>query len=183
MARTELRFAGFGGQGILLAGYIVGKAASIYDKKHATFTQSYGPESRGGACAAGVVVSDTTVHYPHPVKPTVLVLMSQEACAKFEPQMPDNGVMLIDQDLVKPQRTNRTVKTYAIPSTRMAEDLGRKIVANIVMLGFFAGVTKIVSHDSMKEAILTTVPAATKELNTNAFEQGYEYGVKAQPLP
>ena len=123
------------------------------------------------------------MHYPHPVKPTVLVLMSQEACVKFEPLMPDNVVMLIDQDLVKPQRANKTVKTYAIPSTRMAEELGRKIVANIVMLGFFAGVTKIVSHDSMKEAILTTVPPATKELNTNAFEQGYEYGVKAQPLP
>ncbi|MBN1503942.1 MAG: 2-oxoacid:acceptor oxidoreductase family protein [Candidatus Eisenbacteria bacterium] len=183
MARTELRFAGFGGQGILLAGYIVGKAASIYDKKHATFTQSYGPESRGGACAAGVVVSETPVHYPHPVKPAVLVVMSQEACVKFEPGMPDNGVMLIDEDLVTPQRMNKTVKVYAIHSTRMAEELGRKIVANIVMLGFFAGVTKIVSHDSMKTAILEAVPAATKDLNENAFEQGYEYGLKAQPLP
>jgi 2-oxoglutarate ferredoxin oxidoreductase subunit gamma len=183
MARTELRFAGFGGQGIILAGYIVGKAAAIYDKKNATLTQSYGPESRGGACSAGVVVSNTKVLYPNPVKPTVLTLMSQEACAKFEPQLPDDGVMLIDQDMVKPQRLNKTIKVYSIPATRIAENLGRKIVANIVMLGFFTGVTKIVTHDAMREAILTTVPPTTKEMNVNAFEQGYEEGVKAQPIP
>ncbi len=183
MARTELRFAGFGGQGIILAGYIVGKAAAIYDKQNATLTQSYGPESRGGACSAGVVVSDSKVLYPKPVTPTVLTLMSQEACTKFEPQVPDEGVMLIDQNLVKPRRLNKTVKVYSIPATRIAEELGRKIVANIVMLGFFAGVTKIVSRDAMKQAITTTVPSALKDMNVKAFEQGYEEGLKAEPIP
>ena len=178
MARTELRFAGFGGQGIILAGYIVGKAASIYDKKHATLTQSYGPESRGGACAAGVVVSDTTVHYPHPVKPSVLVVMSQEACAKFEPQLPDGALMLIDEDLVKPQRLNNTVEIYGIKATRIAETLGRKIVANIVMLGFFTAVTKIVTLEAMKQAISTTVPQGTTELNLTAMQQGYDHGLQ-----
>jgi len=182
MARTELRFAGFGGQGIILAGYIVGKAASIYDKKHATLTQSYGPESRGGACAAGVVVSDTTVHYPHPVKPTVLVVMSQEACAKFEPELPDGAVMLIDEDLVKPQRLNKTVNIYGIKATRIAETLGRKIVANIVMLGFFTSVTKIVTLEAMKQAVSSTVPQGTTDLNLAAMQQGFDQGLSAKPF-
>ncbi len=182
MARTEMRFAGFGGQGIILAGYIVGKAASIYDKKNATLTQSYGPESRGGACSAGVVVSDTPVHYPHPVTPSILVVMSQEACTKFECMLPDNATVLMDEDLVKPEMLNKTAKIYSIPATRMAETLGRKIVANIVMLGFFTAVTKLVSLEAMQEAVASTVPPATKELNLSAFRQGYDYGLKAEPM-
>lgn len=182
MARTELRFAGFGGQGIIMAGYIVGKAASIYDKKNATLTQSYGPESRGGACSAGVVISDTAVHYPHPVTPSILVLMSQEACTKFECLLPDNATVLIDEDLVKVSAFNKTSKVYSIPATRMAESLGRKIVANIVMLGFFASVTKLVSFEAMQQAVATTVPPATKQLNLDAFQQGYDYGLKAEPM-
>ncbi|MFH0777087.1 MAG: 2-oxoacid:acceptor oxidoreductase family protein [Candidatus Eisenbacteria bacterium] len=182
MDRIELRFAGFGGQGIILAGYIVGKAASIYDKKNATLTQSYGPESRGGACSAGVVIAETAVHYPNPVKPSILVLMSQEACTKFECEMPDNSIILIDEDLVKPQYLNNTAQIYAIPSTRMAETLGRKIVANIVMLGFFAAVTKIVNAESLKQAIASTVPRGTEELNLKAFQSGYDHGLNAKPL-
>jgi 2-oxoglutarate ferredoxin oxidoreductase subunit gamma len=182
MARTEMRFAGFGGQGIISAGYIVGKAASIYDNKNATLTQSYGPESRGGACSAGVVVSDAAVHYPHPVTPTILVLMSQEACTKFECTMQDNSTILIDSDLVKPEMLNKTSKIYSIEATRIAENLGRKIVANIVMLGFFTAVTKLVSPEAMKEAVVTTVPPATKELNLKAFQEGYDRGLKAEPM-
>ncbi|MCX5800419.1 MAG: 2-oxoacid:acceptor oxidoreductase family protein [Candidatus Eisenbacteria bacterium] len=181
MARTELRFAGFGGQGIISAGYIVGKAASIYDKRQATLTQSYGPESRGGACSAGVVVSDTTVHYPHPVKPTVLVVMSQEACTKFESQLPDGAVMLIDEDLVKPLRLNKSVEIYGVKATRIAETLGKKIVANIVMLGFFTAVTKIVTLEAMKQAISTTVPPGTTDLNLAAMKQGYDHGLQVRP--
>lgn len=176
MGRQEIKLAGFGGQGIILSGYILGKAASIYDGKNATFTQSYGPESRGGACSAQLIISDESIHYPHLISPSIIIFMSQEAYNKYQEELQEGGLMIIDEDLVEAGDLADGVRMLAIPSTRMAEELGRKIVANIVMLGFLAAVTDFVSVKALREAVRTSVPSGTEELNLMAFEKGYEYG-------
>jgi 2-oxoglutarate ferredoxin oxidoreductase subunit gamma len=176
MSRTEIRLTGFGGQGIILSGYIIGKAAAIHDKKQATFTQSYGPESRGGACSAQVIISDEPVSYPHLINPSILVVMSQEAYNKYAPTLRDGVLLIVDQDLVEMGDLPGDVKLLSVPATCLAEELGRKIVANIVMLGFFAAVTDVISVEAMREAVRTSVPKGTEELNLRAFEKGYEYG-------
>jgi 2-oxoglutarate ferredoxin oxidoreductase subunit gamma len=178
-SRTEIKLAGFGGQGIILAGYIMGKAASIFDEKHAVLTQAYGPEARGGACSADVIVADFEVDYPKVDVPEVLVIMSQEAYSTFGKNISSKGVMLIDEDLViLPKGAKKEIKIYSIPATRFAEELGRKIIANIVMLGFFTAITDTVTYKAMKKAILSSVPKGTEELNTNAFQKGYDHGME-----
>jgi 2-oxoglutarate ferredoxin oxidoreductase subunit gamma len=176
MGRTEIRLTGFGGQGIILAGYIIGKAAAIYDKKHATFTQSYGPESRGGACSAQVIISDEPVHYPHLIDPSILVVMSQEAYNRYAPTLRRGALLIVDEDLVETGDLTNGAKILSVPATRLAEELGQKIAANIVILGFFAAVTDVVSVEAMREAVRTSVPKGTEEFNLKAFERGYEYG-------
>jgi 2-oxoglutarate ferredoxin oxidoreductase subunit gamma len=176
MSRKEIRLTGFGGQGIILSGYIIGKAAAIHDKKQATFTQSYGPESRGGACSAQVIISDEPINYPHLIDPAILVVMSQEAYNEYASTLRDRALLIVDEALVETGEVDGNVKLLSVPATRLAEELGRKIVANIVMLGFFASVTDVVSVEAMREAVRTSVPKGTEEFNLKAFEKGYEYG-------
>ena len=172
---TEIRFAGFGGQGIIRSGIILGRAASIYDKGFATMNQSFGPEARGGACSSQLVVSDTKILYPYVSRTDYLIAMSQEACDTFEPEVKEKGVLIIDEDLVKPDTKKRIL---AIPSTRFAEKLGNRIFANVVMMGFVTAVTGIVSVDSMKKTIPESVPERYIDQNLKAFDTGYEYGVE-----
>lgn len=175
MSRTEIRVSGFGGQGIILSGYIIGKAAAIYDKKNATMTQAYGPESRGGACAAQVVISEEEIDDPEVGSPEVLVAMSQEAYTTFASKVSDECTILIDEDLVDPAAIGKAHPlTFSIPAVRLAEEMGKKVVANIIMLGFFAGRTGVVSRDAMEEAIVSSVPPRFAELNRRAFQRGYE---------
>jgi 2-oxoglutarate ferredoxin oxidoreductase subunit gamma len=176
---AEIRFSGFGGQGIIRCGLITGKAISLYDKKHATMTQSFGPEARGSACSSQVVVSPDRVLYPYITKPEILVSMSQEAYDKYEPDLQDNGILVIDTDLVKPKPVRGKIQMYAIPSTRFAEELGNRIIANLVMLGFFTAVTKIASPEAMKKALPGLVPGRFLDLNIKAFDKGYDFGVEA----
>lgn len=183
MSRTDIKLCGFGGQGIILSGYILGKAVSIFDKKEAVLTQSYGPEARGGACSADVVISDTKIDYPYLKNVNILVAMSQEAYTTYSKHLGKKRTLLIDEDLVildKKQIQREKWKVYKIPATRLAEELGKKIVANIVMLGFFTAISNDVSYDAMKNAILSSVPKGTEELNENAFEKGYNYGKEAK---
>ena len=180
MSRTEIRLTGFGGQGIILSGYIVGKAAAIHDKKQATFTQSYGPESRGGACSAQVIISDEPVSYPHLIAPSIVVVMSQEAYNKYAPALRDGALLIVDEDLVEIGEIAGDVKLLSIPATRLAEEIGRRIVANVVMLGFVAAVTDIASPEAVKKAVLDSVPKGTEELNTRAFDTGFEYGQRGR---
>lgn len=176
MSRTEIRLSGFGGQGIIKTGYIIGEAVAIHDGKNATFTQSYGPESRGGAAAAQVVISDAPISYPHVIDPTILVVMSQGAYNKYVPDFRRDGLLIIDEDLAEPDEAAEGLRILSIPATRLAEELGRKIVANVVMLGFLTAVADLCSVEAMKEAVLSSVPKGTEELNLKAFERGYEYG-------
>lgn len=178
MSKTEIRITGFGGQGVILCGYLIGKAASIYDKKHATLTQSFGPEARGSACSAQVVVSDSRVLYPYVTHPQVMLAMSHDGYATHKNSMADEAVILYDQDLVKPEEHKAGVKVYGIPATRFAEELGRKIVLNIVMLGFFAATTGLIDKDAVRKAVETSVPKGTEELNLKAFDKGYQYGLE-----
>lgn len=175
---TEIRFSGFGGQGIIRCGLISGKALSLFDNKQATMTQSFGPEARGSACSSQLVVSDDRVLYPYITSPEILVSMSQEAYDKYEPELRKDGVLLIDKDLVKLKPPRGKIKSYSIPSTRFAEELGNRIIANLVMLGFFTAVTRIVSPEAMKKALPGLVPERFLELNKKAFDKGYEYGKK-----
>lgn len=173
---TEIRFSGFGGQGIIRCGLILGKAVSLFDNKYGTMTQSFGPEARGSACSSQVVVSDSRVLYPYITKPEILVSISQDAYDKYEPELREGGILLIDTDLVKPRPARAKTKLYGIPSTRLAEELGNRIFTNLVMLGFFTAISKVVTPEAMKKALPGLVPKRFLEVNIKAFDRGFEFG-------
>lgn len=175
-AKTEIRLAGFGGQGIILSGHILGKAAALFEQKNAVFTQSYGPEARGGSCSADVVISEETIYYPKVGLPDVLVLMSQGAWNTYGGCLRSGGVLILDEDLVSMENPPEGVTLYRVPATRIAEEMGRKIVANIVMLGAVAALGGVVTYESLKQAVLSSIPKGTENLNIGAFDKGYEYG-------
>jgi 2-oxoglutarate ferredoxin oxidoreductase subunit gamma len=176
MNSTEIKFGGFGGQGVILAGIIIGRAASIFDNRYATLTQSFGPEARGSACSAQVIISDRKILYPYVTKPEIMLVMSQEACNKFLPEATDEAIVIIEEDLVKPKNLKPGMKVFGIPATRLAEELGRKMILNIVMVGFFTAVTKLVNYEAVKEAVKASVPQGTEDMNLKAFDRGYQYG-------
>ncbi len=175
---NEIRFSGFGGQGIIRQGLILGKALSLFDNKFATMTQSFGPEARGSACSSQVVVSEERVLYPYITKPEVLVAMSQEAYEKYEPELREGGRLIIDSDLVRLKPSKRKIKIYGIPSTRFAEEIGNRIYANLVMLGFFTAITKVVTPEAIKKALPGLVPSRYLDTNIKAFDRGYNYGLE-----
>jgi 2-oxoglutarate ferredoxin oxidoreductase subunit gamma len=182
--RTEIRITGFGGQGVVLCGYIIGRACAIDAGQHATMIQSFGPEARGSACSATLAVSGRKVLYPYVGRPDVFVVMSAEGYDKYGDELKDDGILIYERNLVHP-RIKDGQPAFGIPSTRIAESLGRSIVQNIVMLGFFTAVTQIVSREQMREAVKAAVPAGTEELNLKAFDAGCayfdeEYGQKKQ---
>jgi 2-oxoglutarate ferredoxin oxidoreductase subunit gamma len=174
---TEIRFSGFGGQGIIRCGLITGKAVSLFDNKYGTMTQSFGPEARGSACSSQVVVSDERVLYPYITKPEVLVCISQDAYDQYEPELRDDGILLIDTDLVKHRPARSKIKLYGIPSTRLAEELGNRIFTNLVMLGFFTAISKVVTPEAMKKALPGLVPKRFLDINIRAFDRGFEFGL------
>lgn len=175
---SEIRIAGFGGQGVILAGQILGKGATIFENRHATLVQSFGPEARGGSCSAQVVLSDRPIAYPYVARPHVLVAMSQDAFERFAPEIADGGLLLYEEDLVKVHDLRPGIKAYGVPATRIAEELRRKMVLNIVMVGFVAAVTGLVSLDAARKAVLDSVPKGTEHLNCTAFDKGYDFGRK-----
>ena len=172
--RKEITITGFGGHGIVLAGKILASAAALIDRRESTLVQSYGPEARGGACSAQVIISAGAIHYPHVRHSDILVCMSQSGFDKFIGELKEEGTLLIDQDLVQPEGFKR--EYFAIPSTRMAEELGRKMMANIIMLGFFTAVTGAVSVDAVRNTVAESVPKGTEEQNLKAFSKGCDYG-------
>jgi 2-oxoglutarate ferredoxin oxidoreductase subunit gamma len=178
MSLNEIRVAGFGGQGVILAAMVIGKAHSVYEGAFATLTQSFGPEARGGACSAQVITSDKPVLYPYVTRPNILVVMSQPAFTKFLPDLKDGGTLIVEADLVQLSNVKPGTKVFSCPATRIAEELGKRMVLNIVMVGFFAAVTKVCKPESLREAVANSVPPAFKELNLKAFDKGFEYGSK-----
>jgi len=182
MQLTEIRIAGFGGQGVILSASVLGKAASIYQNAFATMTQNFGPEARGGACSAQLVVSDSPVLYPYVTSPDILVVMSQEAYSRFVPELKDGGILIVEQDLVRVDELKGDIKVYSVPATRFAEELGKRMVLNSVMVGFFTAVTHLLEPDAVRKAVADSVPSNFREINLKAFEKGYDYGSTAQAV-
>jgi 2-oxoglutarate ferredoxin oxidoreductase subunit gamma len=179
MQLTEIRIAGFGGQGVILSAIVIGKAASILDDGFATMTQSFGPEARGGACSAQVIIDSKPVLYPYVTNPDVLIVMSQEAYTKFAPELKPGGTLIVEQDLVKISGLSSAGKVYSAPATRIAEELGKRMVLNIVMVGFTAAVTNLIDRDALRKAVGDSVPPSFRDLNLKAFDRGYDYGMEA----
>ena len=176
MPRQEIRITGYGGQGIILTGYIFGKAAAIFDDRYSTMTQSFGPEARGSACAAALVLDDEFIAYPYLRNTDVLIGLSREGYEKYEPELKEEGGILIyDQDMVEPAPPRGSIQMHGIPAARIAEDLGKRIVQNIVVVGYATAVAGIVSKEAAQKAVESSVPSALVELNLKAFEKGYEF--------
>lgn len=178
--RKEIRIAGFGGQGVILAGIVIGKAAALYDGIHAVQTQSYGPEARGGASRTELVISDEEIDYTKVHNPDIFVAMSHEALVAYLDGLKEGGILIIDQDMVNEDEISSFVKehhiqVYHAPATRTADEkVGLRIVANIVMIGAITGFTKVISEESARKAIAASVPPGTEDKNLSAFEAGME---------
>jgi 2-oxoglutarate ferredoxin oxidoreductase subunit gamma len=179
----EIRIAGFGGQGVILSATVLGRAYALHQGGHSTMTQNFGPEARGGAASAALVISDEPVLYPYLTRTDVLVVMSKEAYTRFTPELKDDGILVVEEDLVQLDQLAGKRKVYGIPATRLAEELGKKMVLNIVMVGFLCAVTKLVDRDAARKAVGELVPARFRDLNLSAFDKGYEYAAQAQKTP
>ncbi|UCE38088.1 MAG: 2-oxoacid:acceptor oxidoreductase family protein [Thermoplasmata archaeon] len=173
--RKEIRIAGFGGQGIVLAGRILGEAA-INSGHKAVQTQSYGPESRGGAARSEVVISDSEIDYPRVVDADILVALSQPGYDKYHDDIKKSTAIIVDADLVEGAVKNAKL----VPFTKTADSLGRKIVANIVMLGYLTPVIDMIPKKKMVETIKNNIPKGTEKINMKAFEKGYALGKKGK---
>ncbi|MHC1626173.1 MAG: 2-oxoacid:ferredoxin oxidoreductase subunit gamma [Methanoculleaceae archaeon] len=174
--RHEVRFSGFGGQGIILSAVILGRAAALHDDKFAIQTQVYGPEARGGASMSAVIIDDEPILFPEVTRPDIYVIMSQEGFEKYGVEAGRDGVMLVDSGLVhsRPECT-----CYEIPATRVAKEvIGRVIVANIIMLGALVAATGVVSRAAIQKAVLESVPEGTEDINLKALKEGFSLAEK-----
>src|SRR5436305_6380089 len=175
---TEIRIAGFGGQGVILAAAVIGKACAIFEGHYATMTQSFGPEARGGSSSAQVILSTEPILYPYVTQPDILDVMSQAAYTVFAPQLKPGGILITEQELVRVDQMPAGVRAFGVPATRLAEELGRKVVLNIVMVGFFGAVTQILDREALRQAVADSVPPAMQKLNLDAFDKGFAYGAE-----
>jgi 2-oxoglutarate ferredoxin oxidoreductase subunit gamma len=172
--KVEIRIAGLGGQGVVLAGVLLGTAAAVYDNKHVVQTQSYGAEARGGAARSEVIISASPIIYPKVLQPDLFVAMSQTALDKYISDLKNNGTLFIDEELVTTLPHNNFNLYKARFSEAATEKLGRSLFANIIMLGFLTSLTEITSAEAITEAIRTGVPKGTEELNLKALDLGRE---------
>ncbi len=175
----NIRFSGFGGQGIVLSGFILGNAALI-DGRNSIQTQSYGSEARGGACRSDVIISKEDIYELSPPEIDFLISMSHSAFEKYFHSLKKGGTLVIDTDLVFPDKKDKkNVKCFGIPATDIAyKKFGRKIIGNMVMIGYVTAITDIISKKAVKESIKNNVPKGTETLNLKAFEEGYKLGLK-----
>ncbi len=170
--KKQIRLAGTGGQGQILAGIILAEAAVIHDGLYATQTQSYGPESRGGASRAEVIISDQPIDYPKVIAADFLLCMSQEAYDRYGTEVTEEGIIVVDSTLVRAAGTSD--RLIATPITQMArQNLGRAIVANVVGLGMLVGISSAVSEAAARKAVSHRVPPGTEKINLRAFDLGF----------
>lgn len=174
--KTKVRFSGFGGQGIIVAGVIYGHAATM-DGKNSVQTQSYGSASRGGACKCDVIISDEEIYELEFPKPDILITLSQQAYDKYAPLLKEYGTLITEKDLVRTKKEHFHI--YSIPATDIAfKKFGRKIMANIIVLGYMTALLDVVSKESVEKAIYEHVPSGTEEKNLQAFEEGYQLRIR-----
>ena len=170
--RYEIRLSGSGGQGIIMAAIVLAEAAGVYDEKYVCQSQSYGPEARGGASKAEVIISNQTIDYPKAIKPDLLLTMNQEACNTYFPDLKTEGLLVVDSTLVHQIPTNRVA---AIPFTRIArKEIGKEMVANMVALGAVGVLSQIISLRNLEQALMARVPKGTEEINRKALHAGIE---------
>ena len=183
MTRYEIRFGGFGGQGIVTMAVVLGEAVSLVEKKECVQTQSYGPEARGGATKSELVIDDEEVDYPKVQEPDVFVAMSRAAYLEYIDGLKEDGILIIDEDLVEVEGDlPDTVKVYKIPATRIADvEVGVKQSTNVVMLGALTAITGVVSLEGLKQQIIDRWPRF-KETNLKALELGIKAGKEAVPF-
>ena len=173
--RTEFRCSGFGGQGVITMAHILGRAAAIHAGLDATMTEAYGPEKTGGFSRGDVVVSDEPIDYPAVVEPDVVVCFSQDAFERDAASLAEGGLLVVERDLVATgdfAHERPDAEVVEVPAVEVADDLGRKVVANIVMLGAVVTLAGTPSVEAVREAVLEVVPDGTEELNGAAFERG-----------
>ena len=176
--RFEIRLSGSGGQGLILAGVILAQAIGVGDRKNVVQSQSYGPEARGGASRADVVISKGEIYYPKTMKLDMLLSLTQESCDKYYPDMKSGGTLIVDSNMVTQIPTK---SYYGFPFTRLArEEIGHVMVANVIALGVIAEITDVVSKDSIKKAVLARAPRGTEEKNAKALELGIKIAREAK---
>ena len=181
--RQEIRLAGSGGQGIIMAAVVLAEAAGVHEGKQVSQTQSYGPEARGGTCKAEVVISESAIDYPKVSKPDFLLAMNQASVNTYFGDLKPTGLLIVDSTLVTKVPT---AKTVAIPFTKIArEECGTDLVANMVALGALGWLSRDVSLESLEEALISRVPNGTEELNLKALRAGVKaaenYDLKMLP--
>lgn len=171
MQRTEIRIAGLGGQGVVLAGQILGRAAA-YEGQNVVQTQSYGAEARGSGAKSEVILSRSRIGFPMVRKCDILVVMSQEAVESNMKDLKENGTLLVDSSIIQ-KTPNTRARVKDIPATRIAEEqVGEKLAANMVMLGALVNVTRIVDETSVEKAICDSIPEKARAANIKAFKIG-----------
>lgn len=175
MKRYEIRIAGFGGQGVVTIGKILGVAAALHDKKNAVQTQSYGPESRGGACKSEIVLSDGEIHYPKVRSADVLVALSQTALDVYLKDLKPGGFLIIDPLTVLKEVPRSDIQVVKVPTAEIALKAGNKKFQNMVALGALCQLTGAVSSRALEIAIGESVPPKTLAQNLEAFQKGIEY--------
>ncbi len=174
--RYDIRLSGSGGQGLVFAGTILSEALGICEGKNVSQTQSYGPEARGGASRSDIVFSSRDIYYPKALKLDLLLALTQESCDTYYMNLKDEGILLADSDLVDQPPAREMI---SLPFTRTArENLGTPVVANIIALGTIVALTKIVSKESLIEAIKNKSPKAMLDLNLKAVELGFNLARK-----
>ncbi len=176
--RTEVRMAGEGGQGMILAGIILAEAATIYAGQNAVQSQSYGPEARGGASKSEVIISSGEIDHPEVLQPDVVVALSQEAFRKFGFTVKPTGLLIVDADKVD---SSSAPKAIRLPITKLAfETTGRVITANTVALGVLVGLTGVVTRQALEKAIIARAPHGTEEMNRKALAAGFAAAKKVK---
>jgi len=173
MPRHEVRIAGFGGQGVVLSGIVLGTAA-MFGNKFSTQVQSYGPEARGGACKTEVVIADEEISFPMVTRPDFFIALSQEALDKYLGDLSEGKTLVVDEDLVRNLPEKKGIKVLKLPLTRVADKkMKNRMFTNIVMLGAITSLTGLVSEEAMKDAVRSSVPKATVDKNLAALEEGF----------
>ena len=175
--RTEVMFAGFGGQGVIKAALLLSQAAGLHENKEVAQTQSYGPEARGGACRSEVVISDQEIDYIKTMSLDSFVVMSQPALDKYRDHIDlQKTIVIADTTLIKEIPPDMQ-KVYAVEATRFAEEkLGRALFANIIMLGALSAVSGLVTLDALRKCLVGNVPPKTLDQNQTALKTGYDVG-------
>ena len=169
--RVEVRISGLGGQGVVLAGQILGRAA-VHNGKYVVQTQSYGAEARGSAAKSEIIISDEKIGFPKVRKCDILVAMSQSALDSHLKDLKENGILLIDEDIVKEVPLVKA-RVLRVPATRISErEFKSKIFANVIMLGALTKKVEVVSEKAMERGIIESVSKETKEENIKAFRKG-----------